>query len=356
MTFLLRKTITETFLERARLTPELVAFQYRSGVDWTGITFRRFFELCRDTSFGLMSLGLKPGEKVALISSSRFEWPVSDMAILGARAVTVPIYPSVTGDEIQFILDHCEARIAIVENASQLRKLLQKRDENPKALPHLRQIIVMDTTAVPAGILSFKAVQRFGKEHAERDPAAFEAHLAQASPGDVFTICYTSGTTGDPKGVMLTHDNLMSVLEDCVQVLGKLLRPEQEVTLTLLPYAHILGRVESMAIHVFGWRSAFAESPDRFSTNLREIRPTLIFTVPRIFEKAFDRVNATVARSPGPLQTLYQWALTSGKAYFQAVWAGKRPRLLDAAQYQLARAMIFDKVRDGFGGRLRCAI
>ncbi|MCM2279672.1 MAG: long-chain fatty acid--CoA ligase [Oligoflexia bacterium] len=349
MTLILRKTITQCFLERARSCPDLVGFRHKVGAEWKDTTFGRFFAECRELSFGLMSLGVEPGDKVALISGTRFEWPLCDLAILGARGVTVPIYPSLTSEEIIQILEHSEATVAILEDAAQLRKLATR----PKCL---EKLVVIDPTSLPGDTFTLRSLAQAGRNHEARDPNRFERNLQEAAPEELFTICYTSGTTGDPKGVMLAHDSLMSVLEDCAQVLGDQIRPEQEITLSFLPYAHILGRVESMAVHVFGWRHCFAESMDRIPTNLHEIRPTLIFTVPRVFEKAFERVTATVAQSPPIVRKLFDWSLKAGRNYYGAVSKGIRPSLKDLAQYRLAHRVIFERVREGFGGRLRVAI
>jgi long-chain acyl-CoA synthetase len=205
-------------------------------------------------------------------------------------------------------------------------------------------------------VMTLQALKEIGKREEARDPQKFEKNLTLAQPSDTLTICYTSGTTGVPKGVIITHDNMMSELEDCEISFSSFITPENETILSFLPISHIFGKVESMAVWVFGWEVCFAESVEKVVTNLTEIRPTILFSVPRIYEKAYARIQGMIAESSPAKQRLFHWGIESGRRYFAAKRGGKRPSFTDYAQYHAAKKAIFSKIRDRFGGRIKYAI
>jgi long-chain acyl-CoA synthetase len=372
MGFITRKTITETFLARVRESSNEVGFLFKPTYSelgtvgqWKNVTYQEFFDQCKLVSLGLIGIGVKARDKVVILSNTRFEWSLCDMAILGAGAITVPIYASNTPDDVVYICNHAEARIAIVEDDKQLQKILDKRAEKADCLPYLEKIVVLDPAAMrltaqygslAKNVMTLQALNELGKRESTRDPARFEKNLSAAKPDDLITICYTSGTTGIPKGVMITHDNIMSVLEDCVQALGKFVSPKGEVILSFLPFSHIFGKVESLATYAFGWKQAYAENLDKLMGNIADIRPTILFSVPRIFEKAFTRIHATVETGSPVAKALFQWAFEAGKKYYEAIWAKKSPGIADTVQYQAAKRVIFGKISQKFGGRLRFAV
>jgi long-chain acyl-CoA synthetase len=372
MPLITRKTITETFLERVKTTPDAVGFQFKptypeqGPVDiWKQVTFRQFYEECKQVSFGLIGLGIQPGDKVVILSNTRYEWSLSDMAILGASAITVPVYASNVPDDVVYIMNHADARVAILEDAKQLQKILEKRLEKPDCLPKLEKIIVIEPSAMGLAathqdaakdVMTLQALKELGRREEAKSPGRFDQNLMAAKPGDLITICYTSGTTGVPKGAMITHDNLMSVLEDAVAVIQRYIKPEGEVVISFLPFSHILGKVESLAIYSFGWRQAFAENLDKLMSNIADVKPTLMFAVPRIFEKAYNRINGMVDSGPEVKRKMFAWAFQVGRQYYKSVWAHKKPSFSDTAEYAAAKALVFNKISQRFGGRLRFAI
>ncbi|MBS1963018.1 MAG: long-chain fatty acid--CoA ligase [Bdellovibrionales bacterium] len=361
MAFVLEKTIAATMVERCRRTPGNVAFRYRSTNDvispkgtWREVTFRAFFQECEQLSLGLRRLGVGPGDSVAILSRSRYEWTLADFAIFGCGGVSVPIYPSSTEAETAHLLEHSEAKIVFVEDEIQLGKVLPRLD----ALPKLEKIVVLETTrsSLPAKVRSLFDVQRDGEQERHAHPNVFEKTLLGLGPETLFTICYTSGTTGVPKGAMLTHHNLMSVLEDCAKVYGEHIREDKETLLTFLPFSHIIGRLESMSPFVFGWQLAFAGEPTKIGEDLREVRPTILFTVPRIFEKALAEVEAKIRGTSFLSRGIFDLAMKSGESYYSRRRRGRKPNLLRRAAYGLFRETVMAKVLEGFGGRLRFAI
>ena len=367
MPLIFEKTFGEAFLKRVQLTPDIIGFQYKvRGVEgWKKISFKEFYVECKLISYGLLALGIRPQDKIAILSNTRFEWSLCDMAILGASSVTVPIYASNTPDDVVFILDHSEARVAFVENEKQLKKLIDKKTSDPSCLPYLEKIIVFEPQALKLAsekggfskdIMSLDALKEWGKREEVKGPGRFDAHLKEALPTDVITICYTSGTTGVPKGVVLDHGNLMSVVTDCAKVLIDEMSSEKEVILSFLPFSHIFGKAESLAVYVFGWRQCYAENLDKLMDNFAEIKPTLFFSVPRIFEKAYNRIASRIESATPMQRKLFDWALRVGRSYWEAKWSEQTPSVRIVFEYQLAKKLVFKKVSQGFGGNLRFAI
>lgn len=364
MPILSGKTITETFLNRVRTTPEAIGFSQKSTnpVDgpigsWREISFREFYEDCERVALGLALQGVQPGDRVAILARSSYEWAVADFAILGMKATTVPIYPSSTPKEVAYLIQDSDASAVFVEDAVQLAKLTQQLDQ----IQTVRRTIVFDPAvkwaqSLDSKVISLVDLKSEGATYKKEKPDLFKTNLENVEPTDLFTICYTSGTTGTPKGVMLTHGNAVSVLQDCVTAFGEHIRPERETLLTFLPFSHITGKLELLATFTFGWKLQFAESMDRIPANLLEVRPTILFAVPRIFEKAMSEIEKKAESAPWIQRLLYRRALDSGERYYGRKWKGKEPHYTDRLAYGLYRQTILEKVREAFGGRLRFAI
>ena len=228
----------------------------------------------------------------------------------------------------------------------------------------MKKIVCIETDAVQAAsryrdaigdLVTLQALLELGRRESGRLEGEFQKRLQAVQPTDTFTICYTSGTTGIPKGAVLTHDSLMSVLEDAHAVWSAYLKDQGEVVLSFLPFSHILGRVESLALHVFGWHQAFAENLDRLLDNISQVRPTLLFAVPRLFEKAHHRIAAQLALSPTK-KRVFDAGLHAGFRVLGARERGTIPAVGDRVVHQAARVGLFGAIRSRFGGRLRFVI
>ena len=196
MPFVIRSTISQTFLDRVRATPQKIGFTYKIQNEWKKITFRTHYDDAKQIACGLMNLGILPSDKVAILCTTRYEWSLCDISIIGSRAVTIPIYPSNTAEDVAYILNHSEAKIVFVEDAKQLQKILNFRKAHP--LPHLQKIIAINPAALAItlddpsqskDVLTLQALREIGKREDARDPARFDQNLSHAKPSDLVTIC-----------------------------------------------------------------------------------------------------------------------------------------------------------------------
>ncbi len=316
---------------------------------YEGISYQQFKEETENFAFGLATFGIARFDKVAIISENRPEWVYSDMAILGLGAVDVPLYPSLTSDSIEFILYNSESKAIIVSNKFQLNKILKIRKNCPK----LEFIIIFnekDNIDSDPNIFTFKEVQKKGGKLKQEDPSYFRNKMHKVQKDDLCTIIYTSGTTGEPKGVMLTHWNILSNSKAALEILPIY---ETDVWLSFLPLCHIF---ERMGGYYTGFASGgtmcYAESIEAVSANLLEIKPTLMTSVPRLFERIYSKVIKNVESQPIKKQKIFYWALNTGKEYTQAKKA-KKISLSLSIKYKLANKLVLQKIRDRTGGNLR---
>ncbi|CAM6001617.1 unnamed protein product [Sphagnum balticum] len=338
-------TIGSVFLEARHKPVTQVALRYSDGKKWRDISWPEYFKRSEALAAGLSSLEVHRGDRVAILSNTRFEWAITDLGILGMGAVTVPIYQNSTPEDVCYILSNSGAVAAFVEDQGQLEKVKKIASK----IPNLKHIISFAGTT-DSNVLSWSALQTLGEKKLKESPRFFEDECLQTKPSDVATIVYTSGTTGTPKGVILLHSCIASECEDIQTVLSL---GDQDSTLTFLPFAHIFGRIEMWASIYIGWRLSFAESIDRISANLTEIKPTFMMAVPRIFEKIYGRINSQVDEG-GPLKRkLFQWAVSIGQKMSTAKAEGTEPDLSTLIQYRLAYKLVFSKINKALGGNLR---
>lgn len=350
-------TITQSFLNQVRTRPDANIFHTKVGSEWIAQTWHEFYDNVRFISLGLMDLGMSSGETVTILSNTRLEWAQADMAIMAAKGTTVPIYASNTPEDCTYIFNHCGARFLFVEDNKQLEKILSIKN----TLNNLVKIIVFNLTptsqvAADKSIISLDALKEIGKRKAQENAEDLVArNLLEVKPSDVATICYTSGTTGMPKGVVLTYDAIASEVEDIEKVMGHFFSTN-DVVLSFLPMSHIFGKVEAMAVHHFGWKVYYAESIEKVIQNLAEIKPTLLFAVPRIFEKAYIKIKATIDEGSATKQKIFAQAMIAGTNYWNKVWKDETPNIIDTILYRAAKKIVFDKIYKKFGGKLRLCI
>jgi long-chain acyl-CoA synthetase len=342
------RTLIRIFLDAVSTFDSQSQFMRRGADGWESIPARRALDDVECLALGLRELGLASGDHVAILSENRYEWPIVDLAILGLGAVTVPIYPTLTAEQCQFILSNSEVRLAVVSTSDQMAKLASVAAR----LPALTGLIGMDAGSA-SGDKRWQLADLIERGRAIRagDPAAFPRSCERVRPDDLATIIYTSGTTGEPKGAMLTHANISSNVEACLQVvdLGR-----DDLYLSFLPLCHIFERMAGLyAMLSRGVTIAFARSTESVGADAAEVRPTVMSGVPRFYEKVHARVLETVGKMTSLQKRVFRWGLARGVARARAHFDGRR---LDSFTIRLADRLVASQIRARFGGRLRFCI
>ncbi len=318
-----------------------------SDSSYARISHRRLAERVRRLALALRDSGIKRGDRVAILSTNRPEWAICDYACLTAGFATVPIYPSLPADQILYLLKDSGATAIFASNAMQVAKVAQIR----ASLPDMRMVITFAELSVAGSDATMLELEARGEELENAESlASYRAGALEVRPDDLATIVYTSGTTGNPKGVMLTHDNLFSNVSGAQEVL----QFKNDISLSILPLSHVF---ERMAGHFLmfsaGATIAYAESIDTVAPNMLEVRPTFVLAVPRLYEKMYARV-LDKARSAGGIKLkIFNWARAVSDRWADVKLAGQVPKGLLAFQYRIADKLVFSEVRKRTGGRLR---
>jgi long-chain acyl-CoA synthetase len=346
-------TICRKFLESAKKHAARPAIKFKRGGRWHELSWQGYREVVESVAAGFQTLGLRKGDKVAIFSNSRFEWAVTDLAVLGLGGVVVPIYQSSTPEDIAYILNNAEAKFLICETAASARKV----SEFAQNVKTLEKILCFDgdkkkVSGDEEEFQTLDSLQRTGEAALKHSPSLYELAESELSLDDMATIIYTSGTTGQPKGVVLTHAQALSEVGDAFPLLGVTPR---DIDLSFLPYAHILGRIEIWGHALIGHTLAFAESIDRLKNNLMEVKPTIMIAVPRVFEKIYNGILAQAEISPLRSRT-FHWAISVGRE-MSKYKVEKQPVPMELAlRYQLARRLVFNSIAERMGGQLRFAV
>lgn len=326
------------------------ALKYRKLGNFVALTYSAYYERALMVARGLSRVKVKPGDRVAIISENRAGWVIADMGILCAGAVTVPIYPTNTPEQIEYMINHSGARIAFVSGKFQYSKLLKVRD----AMPGLELVVSFERflgdTSLP--VTTFYQLSEIDSPITAEEKQLIEAGIDRIEPGDLLTLIYTSGTTGVPKGVMLSHNNILSNIQYLSEQSGSF--DENDVLLSFLPLSHILERTAGYYMTIRnGALMVFADSVEKVPENMLEVQPTVMVSVPRLFEKIYHRVFENAHQLSTVKKNLFHWALDVGKKYVTATYILKQPSTLLNLQYAIADRLIFCKIRAKFGGRMK---
>ncbi len=322
------------------------ALQYRAGKELTSISYRELAERVANFALGLTQLGVQKGDRVALLSENCPEWAIADLAILSLGAVNVPLYATLPPPQVQHITSDSGAVALIVQNAKQLEKALEVRDR----LPDLKQLVLIEAEeAAPEGVTSFAAVEHLGAEQTDR--VEFERRWHAVQPEDLASIIYTSGTTGLPKGAMLTHDNFTSNAQSLPPLVD--IRAD-DTFLSWLPLAHVFERMAGHYLPLLaGSTVCYSEGLRHLAREMGEVQPTIMASVPRLYESIQARVLDEVAKLPPVKRKLFHWALEVGARYNGPRKLGERPGIFATAEYRVADRLVLSKIRARSGGQLR---
>jgi len=343
-----RGTLTQLFFTTVDRHAGLpAAFRSKVGSAWVGITHRETFERVKAISLGLRELGIKPGDKVAIVSENRPEWALTDYACLCARAADVPVYPTLTAKQTEYILRDSESVAVFCSTKAQVDKVLEVKG----GLPGLKYIIAYDADAAAgqAGITALAAVEAKGRAAASQHPKWKDEALT-AGPDDLATLIYTSGTTGDPKGVMLTHHNLWSNVQAVLQMIPI---GSGDECLSMLPLSHSYERMVDYTLFQAGVIINYAESFDTVAANLQEVKPTVVLSVPRLYEKVYARVLENALSGSAIKRTIFFWAKRTGEQWATLTLAGLPIPGGLRFKKKIADRLVFAKLQARTGGRIR---
>ncbi|MGA2297192.1 MAG: long-chain fatty acid--CoA ligase, partial [FCB group bacterium] len=317
---------------------------------YSGINYNDLRAMVESFMVGLMELGIHSGDRVGLVGENRLEWVVSDLAIVSIGAIDVPVFPSLSAKQEEYIFNDSEVVAIIVSNKYQLNKILEVREN----IASLRHIIVMDTN-IDAKDITIKSMSKLierGNEitNSEERKSIFEDSINKIKEYDLLTLIYTSGTTGNPKGVMLTHKNIISNVEAAKEIIYF---DEYDLFLSFLPMCHAYERTTGYyTAFSSGSTIAFAESIESVATNILEVKPTIMTTVPRLLEMIKRRAYSNIEKESKTKQKIFHWAVKIGVNYVRNKLAGHKSAFLNA-KYKLADKLVFSKIRERTGGRLR---
>jgi long-chain acyl-CoA synthetase len=327
-------TLNDILLTVAKNRRDRVMLQ-RQAQGWAPISSREIYRSVVGVARALESWGIRKGDRVAILSENRPEWPITDFAALALGAVTVPVYATQTAEQTAFLLNDSGARVIAVSTKHQLEKVLSVQAQTP-----VERILVMDAIDTPQAV----PMQELMRQGPADDDPEFDACARSIQPDDLATIIYTSGTTGIPKGAMLTHGNMASNVAASMEVFG--FGTKEEVSISFLPLSHVTARHVDFALLSRGVVLAYCPDLTQLAKVLTEVQPDIFVCVPRVYEKIRQQV---ILKAAGfPRNTIYRWALSVGRAHRAETLAGTRPRALS---WKIADRLVFSKVRAGMGGK-----
>ncbi len=343
-------TLVDVFNRVARKHKRPDTLNYKSGGQWISISSDEMLARAKHIAAGLHAIGAHRGDRVALLSDSRVEWTLTDAGSIFAGTIDVPIYPTLTPPQVRYILNDSGARILFLANR-------RKYDEIREALgecPEVKHFVFFDPEGVTSGEgITLVQLEEKGRELEQREPRFVDSLAAEAKPDELATIIYTSGTTGEPKGVMLTHSNLVTNLVDSS---GHLSFGEHDTALSVLPLSHVFER-QAMYMYLHqGMAVYFAETMQTVGPNLREVHPTVLVGVPRIFEKIYQRIRERAAEAGWLSAALLAWSVSVAKDYAKRVIAHQPVPALLKLKHAIASKLVFSKWQRAFGGRMRLLV
>ncbi len=339
-----RGTLVELFFHAVDEIDSERALQYRVAPgEWRSISHRTLLERVRHASLGLRSLGLERGDRVAILSENRPEWAQADWAALCAGITDIPVYDTLPANQVAYILKDAGIRLIFTSDADQLAKVQEIWDE----VPSLEWAVLFDGESDDDRVLTLAELQGRGAvEESEGRGGDFRERALAAEPDDIATMLYTSGTTGPPKGVLLTHNNIHSNVE---AVDRAFYASPEDVAVSFLPLSHILERMVDYWLFSHGVSIAYVHDIQLVAESLVEVRPTIAVSTPRLYEKVYDRVVSQT----GVKGKLVAWAAMVAREWTAAKMAGRSPGLAIVAQRAVADRLVFRKLRERIGGRLR---
>ncbi len=340
----MQENLCQAFLHAKHRPKDQVAIITKRKGKWVEYNWQEYYKMVETIAAGLLAIGIAREDRVAIQAETSLEWAILDYAILSIGAVTVPIYTSNTYEDISFIIENSGAKLLFTENSFQSQKVeklnIDKVQIHSEPADHLENIE------------SWQNLEKSGEEYLLKNPEFFSEAVEKVKLNDLASIVYTSGTTGKPKGVMLSHQQIVSEIQEVFPILNI---SDQDRSITFLPFSHILGRVELWAHAFAGFTMAFVESIEKIRKNFLDIHPTFMVSVPRIFEKVYNGVLSQAESSPIKAK-LFRWALKIGKQYSKKQMNNETIPFSLLLEYKLAYKLFFSKLHEKLGGKIRISL
>jgi long-chain acyl-CoA synthetase len=343
------QTLPHYCIESFRRHKKPDALNFKLNEVWENISGEAVIEKIKLIALGLADLGIKAGDRIAIISENRPEWSLTDLAILSLRAVNVPIYTTQAVEQIRYILENSGAKMLFVSG----KKIWRHAENAIQSVERLEKLVFFDEDAVPENdnrAMTLEEVEKRGEELEKIEPKFFENKLAEIQKDDLATIIYTSGTTGEPKGVILTHEAFTS---NIVAISKGLPIKSSDRSLAVLPLSHIFERTVFYVLCANGVAIHYCPAFEQIATYLQEVKPTIMTAVPRLFEQVYHKIVKKGQSAGGYKTKLFNWALEIGQEYWSAKDNHKTISPVLAAKHALANRLVFSKWRIGVGGSLR---
>jgi long-chain acyl-CoA synthetase len=338
-------TVSQIFMNTVQTYPKPDLLLYKDRGKYVPISNVEFGQRVRHFGLGLRSLGCKMGDKVVILAENGPLWTIADFANVCLGAITVPIYPTLVPEQIRYVIDDSDASMVVCSSQELWRKVAAVRSSLAK-VAHF----ILFQAPVPAGVLGLEDVMEQGRRLDEESPGLFEGIARSVRPDDLASIIYTSGTTGPPKGVMLSHGNFVSN----IKTLASIIRfGHPDTVLSFLPLSHVLERMVIWAFLSKGCSIGYAESVETVAANLLEIRPHIMVSVPRLFEKLYGRIMDSVLAGSALKKRIFFWAVRAGKEYARRAAEGRKVSASLRLKRGLAHRLVFSKILEKTGGRVR---
>ncbi len=342
------KSIHELLMDTVRSRPNQTAWKwFIDEENLVSVSWKDFYELVRKVSKSLIALDVQKDDKVNIISNTCYRWVVSDLGITSIGAVTVGIYQSNLPNDCKYIINHSDAVVIFAENMLQLKKLLEIRNE----IPNIRKVVLFnDSYPEDDWVVTFDDFLELGKDVSDEE---LDKRIGSLQPDDLAGIVYTSGTTGVPKGAMLTHDNITFTAQS-VKECGQF--REGDTMFLFLPLAHVFARTCTYSAIIVGTTTVFARGMDTLIDDFKVAKPDWFVSVPRIFEKVYSKVKSTVESKGGVALKIFNWAFSVGDEVVERRMQNKSPSFFTGIKYKIAHKLVFHKLHDALGGRVRWCI
>ncbi|PIS29138.1 MAG: long-chain fatty acid--CoA ligase [Candidatus Marinimicrobia bacterium CG08_land_8_20_14_0_20_45_22] len=348
MTAVTFQTIAEMFIINTDRYATKPCYGYKESGVWKELTFAQVRQIVEKMAGGLKLLGIRPGERVGIVSGNSHLWAMADYATMCSRGALTTIYPTLTAKQMKWIVQHSESRFLFCGDKDQADKALSMIDE----IKHVEMVIVLDDTQMNhPKMMTLKDLIKLGESYNSSHPEEFKEDVQAIGPDDLLALIYTSGTTGEPKGVMLTHGNLASNVEGALRVLCA---DKEDVFLSFLPLSHILERMAGHFLATWvGAKICYAESIEKVAENMSEVHPTLMIAVPRFYEKVYTKVIDNISVASSIKRNLFWSSIKAGKKVVDLRKNNGKVGALLGMRLKVAEQLVFSKLKEKVGGKLR---